>query len=135
MQYTEPPKTVGDHIKKRRLQLGWGATHVAQLLKVSTNTVYNWEKSRREPMVHLIPRITQFLGYTSPFFTGQTTGQKIVSYRQVRGMSQHALALILRVDPGTLGRWERDESSPKGKLKLRLEPFFREIHSVDGGTY
>ena len=36
----------------------------------------------------------------------QTTGQKIVVYRHVRGMSQRALALKLNVDPGTLGRWE-----------------------------
>jgi len=42
-------------------------------------------------------------------------------------MSQRALALTLNVDPTTLGRWERDESLPTGKLKLRLEPFFEEI--------
>jgi transcriptional regulator with XRE-family HTH domain len=49
-------------------------------------------------------------------------------------MSQRSLALKLKVDPGTLGRWERDESFPTGKLKLRLEPFFREILSGDGKT-
>jgi DNA-binding transcriptional regulator YiaG len=78
-------------------------------------------------MVLLIPRITQFLGYTTPFFSGQTTGQRIVAYRHVRGMSQWAFALTLKIDPGTLGRWERDESSPTGELKLRLEFFFKEI--------
>lgn len=83
-------------------------------------------------MVHLMPRITQFLGYTPPFFNRETTGQKIIAYRQIRGMSQRALALALKVDPGTLGRWERDESFPTGKLKTRLEPFFRECLS-DGG--
>jgi len=124
---------MGDHIKKRRLQLGWGATHVAQLLKVSTDTVYNWEKNRRRPMVHLIPRITEFLGYVPPFFHGQTTGQKIVAYRHVRGMSQRALALTLKVDPATLGRWERDESSPRGELKTRLELFLRVVLSGDSG--
>jgi transcriptional regulator with XRE-family HTH domain len=87
-------------------------------------------------MVQLIPRIAQFLGYTPPLLTGQTTGQKIVAYRHVRGLSQRALALTLKVDPGTLGRWERDGSLPTGKLKLRLESFFREILSgnrrIDG---
>jgi hypothetical protein len=39
------------------------------------------------------------------------------------------LAPELKVDPGTLGRWERDESSPTGELKLRLEPFFKECLS------
>ena len=85
-------------------------------------------------MVHLIPRISQFLGYIPPMFSRQTTGQKIIAYRHVRGTSQRKLALQLEVDPATLGRWERDESLPTGKLKLRLEPFFREILSGDGRT-
>lgn len=66
-------------------------------------------------------------------FNGQTTGQKIIAYRRVRGMGQRKLALTLEVDPGTLGRCERDESLPTGKFKTRLEPFFRECFS-DGGT-
>lgn len=132
MQYTDPPKTIGDHLKKRRYDLGWGATHVAKLLKVSTDTVYNWEKNRRKPMVHLIPRITQFLSYIPPFFNRETMGQKIIAYRQARGMSQRKLALQLEVDPSTLGRWERDESSPIGELKTRLEPFFKKCLSGNG---
>jgi len=124
--------TIGDHIRKRRLELKILQKEVAHLLGVTEASVDDWEKHRTDPMVHLIPRITQFLGYTPPFFHGQTTGQKIVAYRYVRGMSQRALALTLKVDPGTLGRWERDESFPTGELKLRLEPFFREILSGDG---
>ena len=124
-------KTWGDHILKRRLELKLFQREVAQLLGVNETSVYDWEKHRTDPMVHLIPRITEFLGYIPPMFSGQTTGQKIVTYRHVRGMSQRALALTLKVDPGTLGRWERDESSPTGELKLRLEPFFREILSGD----
>jgi DNA-binding transcriptional regulator YiaG len=107
---------------------------VARILGVNETSVYDWEKHRTDPMVHLIPRITRFLGYTPPFFSGRTTGQKIVAYRHVRGMSQRKLAITLKVDAGTLGRWERDESLPTGKLKIRLEPFFTEILSGDGRT-
>ena len=119
--------TWGDHIKKRRLELGLLQREVAERIGVNETSIYDWEKHRTDPMLHLIPRITQFVGYIPPFFTGQTTGEKIVAYRHVRGMSQRALALTLNVDPTTLGRWERDESLPTGKLKLRLEPFFEEI--------
>jgi len=79
-----------------------------------------------------MPQIVEFLGYMPPLTLGQTTGQKIVAYRQVRGLSQQELALKLKVDSGTLGRWERDESLPTGKLKLRLEPFFKKCLSGDG---
>ncbi len=123
--------TWGDHIKKRRIELGLLQREVAERIGVTEASVYDWERHRTEPMVHLIPQITQFLGYTPPLFARQTTGQKIVAYRHVRGMSQRKLALQLKVDPATLGRWERDESLPTGELKLRLEPFFREILSAD----
>ena len=125
-------KTWGDHLLKRRLELKLFQREVAQLLGVNETSVYDWERYRTDPMVHLIPRITQFLGYTPPLFNGKTTGEKIIDYRRVRGMSQRKLAITLKVDPGTLGRWERDESLPTGKLKTRLEPFFTEILSGDG---
>ena len=126
--------TWGDHIKKRRLELGLLQREVAERIGVSEASVYNWEKHRTDPMVHLIPRLTQFLWYTPPLFTVQTTGQKIVAYRHVRGMSQRKLALQLKVDPATLGRWERDENFPTGELKTRLEPFFTECLSGNGRT-
>lgn len=50
-------------IRKRRLQLGWGATNLAQVLKVSTDTVYNWEHNRSSPAIRFMPGITLFLGY------------------------------------------------------------------------
>ena len=124
-------KTWGDHLLKRRLELKLFQREVAQILGVNETSVDDWEKRRTDPMVHLIPRITQFLGYTPPMFNGQTTGQKIIAYRHIRGMSQQALALTLKVDPGTLGRWGRDESSPTGELTFSLEPFFRECFSRD----
>jgi len=109
------------------LELGLLQREVAERIGVTEASVYDWEKHRTDLMVHLIPRITQFLGYTPPLFNGKTTGQKIIAYQCLRGMSQWTLALKLKVDPETMGRWERDESFPTGKLKTRLEPFFREI--------
>ena len=131
------PKTLaalGDHIRTRRLELKLFQREVAQLLGVNETSVYDWEKHRTHPMMHLIPRITQFLGYTPQFFSEQTIGQKIVAYRHIRGMSQRVLALTLKVDPATLRRWERNESFPTGKLKTRLGPFFKKILSGDRMT-
>jgi DNA-binding transcriptional regulator YiaG len=125
-------KTWGDHILKRRLELKLFQRELAQILGVNETSIYDWEKHRTDPMMHLIPRITQFLGYTPPLFTRQTTGQKIVAFRHIRGMSQRALARTLKVDSGTLGRWERDESFPRGKHKTRCGPFFRECLSDEG---
>ena len=87
-------KNRGDHILKLRLELKLLQREVAQILGVNETSVYDWEKHRTDPMVHLIPRITQFLGHTPPFFNRKTTEQKIVAYRRLRGMSQRALASL-----------------------------------------
>jgi transcriptional regulator with XRE-family HTH domain len=62
-QLLDPPKTMGDHLRKRRLQLGWGATRLGALLKVSKDTIYNWEHNRSNPAIRFMPRIVDFLGY------------------------------------------------------------------------
>src|SRR3990167_3741304 len=38
------PKTLGEHIKRRRLELGLEQKDVAKQLGVTTDTVLNWEK-------------------------------------------------------------------------------------------
>ena len=46
---------------------------VAKVLGVNTSTVTNWEKHHSEPMMWVIPKIIEFLGYNS----GLKHGKKI----------------------------------------------------------
>jgi len=55
--------TLGDHLKKRRLDLGLMQKEVARRLGVSKDTVRNWERSRTEPAPLFVSRIVEFLGY------------------------------------------------------------------------
>ena len=61
--YPRELRTLGDHIRKKRLDLGLLQKEVARLLGVDTDSVTNWEKNRYVPRRHLIPRIVEFLGY------------------------------------------------------------------------
>lgn len=46
-----------------------------------------------------------------------------MAYRRTKGLSRKALARRIGIDPDTLGKWERDESKPKGRFKRRFDLF------------
>lgn len=112
---------VGDHIRKRRLDLKLPQKDVAGILGVDTTTVTNWENNGCQPKLYLIPKIVRFLGYT-PFSTSgkPALSEEIKAYRLVRGLSLKKLSKALGVDPTTLARWENGRSAPSQRLKKRL---------------
>ena len=54
-------KTLGDHIRKRQLDLGLLQKEVAEKLGVDTASIVNWESNEVQPMVHCLPGIIAFL--------------------------------------------------------------------------
>jgi transcriptional regulator with XRE-family HTH domain len=56
-------KTLGDHIRKRRLDLGLLQKEVAEQLGVDTASIGNWESNDSQPTVHCLPGIIAFLGH------------------------------------------------------------------------
>lgn len=61
--YPKDLRTFGNHLRKKRLDLGLSQKEMAARLRVSAGTLYNWEKSLTSPQQRLIPRIHDFLGY------------------------------------------------------------------------
>ena len=61
--YPRELRTPGDHLSKRRLDLGLRQKDVAQRLCVNVNTETNWELGQSGPALWFVPRITKFLGY------------------------------------------------------------------------
>lgn len=59
----ENPKTIGDHIRNRRLELKLLQKEVASKLGVSEATIWNWENNRTKPANRLKSKIETFLGY------------------------------------------------------------------------
>ncbi len=120
---TNPPKTLaiwGDHIKKRRLELGLYQKEVAMKLGVDECTITNWELNRTSPQLRFIPKIIEFLGYVPPLDTARTLGEIIVEYRRTRGLSQREFAEQMGLDPTTLSRWERGLGRPSKALQAKL---------------
>lgn len=125
--YPKTLETLGDHLRKRRLDLNLFQKDVANIIGVDTNSITNWEKNRNGPRLYLLPKVFEFLGY-DPFRVLATTfSQKLKEYRRKNGLSIRKFAQILGVDPATLTRWEKNKSEPHGKLKKRLSVLMRVV--------
>jgi DNA-binding XRE family transcriptional regulator len=59
--YTLSTKTVGDHIRKKRLDLGLQQHEVAEAIGVTESTIWNWEHGTK-PLAKYLPKIIKFLG-------------------------------------------------------------------------
>jgi transcriptional regulator with XRE-family HTH domain len=118
--YPRELRTLGDHLRKRRLNLGLLQREAAKRLEVNTATVTNWELGHSTPEFRSLPAILDFLGY-DPRPQPGTVGQALKRYRQGQGMSQEDLAGLLSIDPSTLAKWEREDRVPAGRYLQRVE--------------
>lgn len=118
--YPKSLQTIGEHLRKRRLDLKLFQKEVGKLMGVDTLTVSNWENNLTSPRLYLLPKVYHVLRYNPLQSNATTLGEKIEQYRIQKGLSLSKLAKELGIDPGTLARCERGESEPRGKLKKRI---------------
>ena len=57
-----PDQTLGEHIKKWRLERGLFQVDLAKKVGVSEMTIVNWEKGRTKPIKQYFERIEKILG-------------------------------------------------------------------------
>lgn len=55
-------KTIGETIKHRRKELGITQPHLAELAKVSTNTLYKLERGQGNPSLDVLTKLAEVLG-------------------------------------------------------------------------
>jgi len=106
------PVTLGDHIRRRRLELGLEQRELARQLGADEMTVCNWEKGRTFPSIRFLPRIVRFLGYVPFRLDSLSVGERLRLTRMLLGLSQRELARKLGVDPSTVRKWEAGKSAP-----------------------
>lgn len=117
--YDFEPISVGDHIRKKRLQLGLYQREVAQQIGVNTWTILNWEKGHTEPPIAAFPAIFKFLGYY-PFPEPVTIQDQLIAKRRKMGWTIQDAATAIVVDPGTWGDWERGKTILSRKHHAKL---------------
>jgi len=127
-QYPKELKSLGDHIRKRRLDQGLFQRQVAEKIGVSEETIYNWECHKSSPHVHHLPRVIRFLGY-SPLPAARTKGENLVRTRRELGLTQKAMARLVGVDPTTLARWEKGRGGLSNQSLNIVNSFFK-VHKL-----
>ena len=123
---SDPPdpaglRTLGDHLRRRRLDLGLLRREAAARLGAHVATLANWEVGRAAPALWFYPAILVFLEYDPRPPAPGRLGQQLQHHRRGRGLTQAALAHQLGVDPGTLARWEHGTREPAGKFAAKAE--------------
>ena len=100
------PRTIGDHIRKRRLLLKLTQRAVGAILKVSPFSIINWERGDFQPSnVATLHRVIEFLGY-DPLPKGQTIPERLRQKRRQIGWGQRELAEHFGVARCTVSGWE-----------------------------
>jgi DNA-binding transcriptional regulator YiaG len=121
--YDFEPKTLGDHIRRRRLALSITQEEAAVLLKVNAWTVLNWETGQSKPEIRFIPALVSFLGYDpEPVDTGMLAGRLMAKRREL-GWPQRVAARSLGVDPDTWAGWEQGERVKREAHRRVVEGF------------
>jgi len=123
--YPTELKTIGDHLRKRRLDLGLLQKDVAKQIGVTKCTIQYWETNRVAPTLRFVPRIIEFLGY-DPCGAAEprSLAEELKARRKRLGLSRKRLAELLRIDQSNLAAWENSKHQPTKKSLERLSDFF-----------
>ena len=119
-----PPgsQSVGEHLKRRRLELGLRQQDVAAHLGVCEWTVINWETGIRTPRITYYPAIARFLGF-DPSHQSNIAVSTLDVIRRPRGWSRRKLADRIGVDEKTVLDWERGGRNASRRTRDLINAF------------
>lgn len=117
------PVTLGDHLRRRRLELGLYQKDVAIQIGVTASTIWNWEHGWTVEL-RFIPRVIEFLGY-NPIPCPSDLLPRLAWYKQVNGLTLEKLGEEMGRDPEQLADWLSDRHMPCGRNKKEIGRFLR----------
>jgi transcriptional regulator with XRE-family HTH domain len=120
--YPSVPVILGDHLRRRRIDLGLLQRELANQLGMSESSVPHWERNTTAPAIRFVPRIIAFLGY-DPYPEPIDLSQRLFCGRRRQGLSICGLAKHLGINPETLRRWERGIRIPRRRWRDLVEGF------------
>ncbi len=129
--YDFEPKTLGDHIRRRRLMLSLTQEETAERLGVNAWTVLNWETGQSKPAIQFIPALIGFLGYDPEQVHQGTLAVRLVAKRRLLGLSQREAARSLKIDPGTWAGWELGARIAREAHRRAVEEFLENPGNPD----
>ncbi|MFM7232377.1 MAG: helix-turn-helix domain-containing protein [bacterium] len=125
-------RSLGDHLRRRRVDLGLLQRTVAERLGVREETVALWEKGLARPLPRHYPGVVQFLGY-DPEVPSDALADRLRSSRRRLGLTQAELATRTGLDEGSVCRWESGGRQPSRGMLNRLEAILTALERGSGG--
>ena len=119
--YPANPETIGEHLKKRRMELSLLQKDVALQFMVSEETISNWEIGRAEPQIRHAPVVIAFLGYYPWAHEAETFSGNLLRYRHTNGYSHKRLGKLLGVNGSTVQGWEAGLHLPQRAQREALD--------------
>lgn len=119
-EYSLFPQTVGEHIRKIRIERGLSQGDVGKIIGVSDDTVTYWENGRSVPQVQYYPAIILFLGYYPFEHETQTIAGKLQQLINCNGWNHVACGKALGMDSGTVKRILKAKGTTTTKMILVL---------------
>jgi transcriptional regulator with XRE-family HTH domain len=110
--------TLGDHLRKVRLDRGLSQPDVARILKVTTDMVTCWELNRNQPTAKFAKAIIDFIGYFP--FQSTSMGEQLYYARLITGKTQKQVADLIGCDESNLRRIELDQRKPTPKTLQKI---------------
>ena len=102
--YSQNPQSLGEHLKKRRRELGLLQREAAEQMGIGTDTYANWEKGKTEPVASQFRPVVAFLGY-DPTPAPSSLPARLQAKRRTLGVTFSQVARYLGWNTGTLGRY------------------------------
>ena len=106
----DQPRSLGQHLRNRRLILGLHQEDVARQLGSLREVYDRWERDERQPVVSQWPGILSFLGYYP--YNQETAADLVLKARRCQGADQKRLANSVGVIHQRLRRWEHGAETP-----------------------
>ena len=113
-------KTLGDHLRARRLTLGLSRAEAAERLKVGAFTLGDWERGDHSPRSRYWPKILAFLEY-DPHPEPETLAEEIAAVQRREGWTQAEFASALGAPPCTVWAWTTGRPPRRKHLREALQ--------------
>lgn len=124
-----PEDTIGQRIKKARLEKDWTIKYLAKVANVNEVTVSKYEKDAiKNHTLSILRKLSQALNISMKYLSDynqlpeNTLGQKIRKYRLLKGLDYEELAKKVNLDPSTVLRIENNKTkNPYPKTIEKIE--------------
>ncbi len=118
-ELTKDPITLGDHLRRRRLELGLYQKDVAIQIGVTTSSIWNWENNCSSITLRCMPKVIEFLGY-NPIPCPDNIVERLAWHKQINGLTLEDLGAEMRRDPEQLGDWLNGRHAPCRKNREEI---------------